>query len=117
MQINDKTMEITTSQYDWGVPVVFEAGTAQGFNINDKIIFTFNNDNIADRVYTVNIAQYTFNLALTKQEADSLFSSKIGAYLPIKYSVKRYVANQFLETIVDSTLKVVGTLKWEGEDG
>ena len=115
MQINEKNYEITTSQYDYGVPVVFEAGEAQGFQIGDKIVFVFQNDVIEDRIYTVSTSDYSFNFALEKAEADNLLATAVKNPVSVRYSVKRYVDDQFLETLVDSKLIVKNTLKWDGE--
>ena len=115
MQIDDKTYEITTSQYDYGVPVVFEAGTQQGFQINDKIAFVFQTDIIADKEFTVNTEDYSFSLALTKMEAESLLNHAVKNAVSVRYSDKRYVNNQFLETLVDSRLIIKPTLKLEDE--
>lgn len=117
MQINETNYEITTSQYDYGVPIVFEAGEEQGFSIGDKIVFVFNTDKIGDKIFTVNASDYTFPLTITKQEADELYKSKIGSYLTIRYSVKRYIESRFLETLIDSRLIVQGTVKWNGDTG
>lgn len=117
MYINERTFEITTSQYDYGVPVIFEAGTQQGFQINDTVIFTFDTDKIEDKIFTVDSEDYTFGMSLTKEEADSLQLSKLSSSTLIKYSIKRYREEQFLETLVDSVLKIKATVKWEeGED-
>lgn len=116
MKINEFTYEITTSHYDYGVPVVFEAGTEQGFSIGNEIVFVFDNDAIEDRIFTVDGEKFTFNLALTKEEADSIQANMIRPYTTIKYSAKRYQSGQFLETLVDSTLIVRDTLKWDGDD-
>lgn len=117
MQINEKTYEITTSQYDYGVPIVFEAGKEQGFFIGDKIVFVFNTDKIEDKEFNVNTDDYTFNLSLTKEEADNLYKQKIGSFITIRYSVKRYSEGEFLETLVDSKLIIQGTVKWNGDTG
>lgn len=117
MQINEKTYEITTSQYDYGVPIVFEAGKEQGFSIGDKIVFVFNTDKIEDKEFNVNTDDYTFNLSLTKEEADNLYKHKIGSFITIRYSVKRYSEGEFLETLVDSKLIIQGTVKWNGDTG
>jgi hypothetical protein len=117
MQINEKTYEITTSQYDYGVPIVFEAGKEQGFSIGDKIVFVFNTDKIEDKEFNVNTDDYTFNLFLTKEEADNLYKQKIGSFITIRYSVKRYSEGEFLETLVDSKLIIQGTVKWNGDTG
>ena len=115
MQINEQTYEITTSQYDYGVPIVFEAGEEQGFQIGDKIIFVFDSDVIADKPFTVDESDYTLSLSLEKEEADALFAYNIVGYDWIRYSAKRYRDGQFLETLVDSRLKITGTVKWGGE--
>ena len=113
MIINESTFEITTSQYDYGVPVVFEAGTEQGFQLGDKIVFCFDTDAIGDKTFTVSRSDYAFELALAKEEADALFAKSLIYRVPIRYSAKRYVEGHFLETLVDSTLTVASTVKME----
>ena len=116
MTINEFTYEITTSHYDYGVPIVFEAGTEQGFSIGNEIIFIFDNEAISDKSFVVDKEKFTFNLALTKEEADSIQANMIRPYTTIKYSAKRYQSGQFLETLVDSILTVRDTLKWDGDN-
>lgn len=116
MTINENTYELTTFHYDYGVPIIFEAGTEQGFSIGDKIIFVFDNQYINDKIFEVNNDNYTFELALEKEEADNLYMNKLTSSTIIKYSAKRYRENQFLETLVNSTLKIEGTVRWEGDD-
>lgn len=114
MNINEATYEITTSQYDYGVPIVFDAGKDEGFQINDKIAFVFDTDAISDKTYTVNAEDFSFNLEFSKAEADALFSTDVKNDRQIRYSAKRYKDDQFLETLVDSVLIVKGTVKFNG---
>lgn len=114
MTINENTYEITTSHWDYGVPIIFEAGAEQGFSIGDKIVFVFDNQYINDKIFEVNNNDYTFELTLKKEEADNLYMNKLTSSTIIKYSAKRYRENQFLETLVDSTLKIEGTVRWKG---
>ena len=116
MKIDERTYKITTSQYDWGVPIVFEAGEEQGFSIGNKIIFVFDTDMIEDKEFEVSREDYSFNLTLEKEEAENLYKIKLKSPRTIHYSVKRYSEGNFLETLVDSLLIVEGTLKWDGED-
>ena len=96
---------------------MFEAGKEQGFSIDDKIVFVFQTDKIEDKEFTVNKDDFTFELSLTKEEADSLFRTSVGNYATIKYSAKRYVEGQLLDTLVDSVLLVCGTVKYGDDDG
>lgn len=116
MTINEFNYEITTSQYDYGVPVVFEAGTEQGFSIGNEIIFVFEHNAISDKSFVVSAEDFSFNLSLTKEEADAIQFNKIRPYTTIRYSAKRYSEGQFLETLVDSVLIVRDTLKWDGDE-
>lgn len=115
MKFNDRTLEISVSQYDYGVPIIFEAGKEQGFSIGDKIIFIFDSDKIEDKIFEVDAANYYFGLAFNKEEADTLFSNPIKSDKRVKYSAKRYKENEFLETLIDSKLIIKETLKWDGE--
>ena len=115
MQINETTFDIYAYQYDWGVPVNFEAGKNQGFSIGDQIIFTFGVDTIADKIFDVSVDDFTFALAFTKQEADSVSLDKFAGFKKIPYSAKRYRGGQFLETIVNANLIIGKTVRWEGE--
>lgn len=111
MKINENNYEITTTQYDYGVPIMFEAGKDEGFNIGDTIIFTFSSPAISTKYYQVNSDDFSFGLALTKEEADSVFPNK-----HIYYSAKRYSEGNFLETLVDSRMTFTPTVKWKGEE-
>ena len=115
MQINENTFDIYAYQYDWGVPVNFEAGKAQGFSINDQIVFTFGVDTIADKIFDVSTDDFTFALAFTKEEADSISLERFAGFKKIPYSAKRYRGGQFLETIVNANLIIGKTVRWEGE--
>ena len=115
MQINENTFDIYAYQYDWGVPVNFEAGKDQGFSIGDQIVFTFGVDTIADKVFDVSVDDFTFALAFTKQEADSVSLDKFAGFKKIPYSAKRYRGGQFVETIVNANLIIGKTVRWEGE--
>ena len=106
--------KITTYQYDYGVPVAFRAKAEKGFAIGEKIVFVFDTDTIADKVYTIDSNNYYFEVALTKTEADALFGGVISVER-IAYSVKRYAANgNFLETLFNGFLVVKGTVKCDG---
>ena len=83
--------------------------------ITESTYVTLLNDH--DKEFNVNTDDYTFNLFLTKEEADNLYKQKIGSFITIRYSVKRYVEERFLETLVDSKLVVQGTVKWNGDTG
>ena len=115
MQINETTFDIYAYQYDWGVPVNFEAGKNQGFSIGDQIVFTFGVDTIEDKTFVVNVDDFSFALAFTKEEADSVSLDKFAGFKKIPYSAKRYRGGQFLETIVNASLIVGKTVRWEGE--
>lgn len=108
---NNHKKELSMYRYDYGVPVVFDAGESEGFSIGDKIIFVFASDVIADKVFVVNKSDFSFELKLTKDEADRLPAKPTK----IHYSAKRYnESNNFLETLIDSDLEVKGTVKWQG---
>lgn len=115
MQINENTFDIYAYQYDWGVPVNFEAGKDQGFSIGDQIIFTFGVDTIADKIFYVSVDDFTFALAFTKEEADSVSLERFAGFKKIPYSAKRYRGGQFLETIVNANLIIGKTVKCDGE--
>ena len=111
MTFDDYNNEISTYYGDYGVPIVFEAGKDEGFNIGDKVIFVFNTGAISDREYTVNADDYTFSLSLTKAEADTLFNQHRGN---ISYSAKRYSeSGEFLETLINGMLVAKETLQWQ----
>ena len=113
MLYNEQTQELVSYQYDYGVPVIFDAGEDEGFSVGEKVIFVFDTDKIENKEFTVNAAEYSFPLKLEKAEADALFTKEIGER-PIHYSAKRYNAsNQFLETLIDSDFIIKGTLKWQ----
>lgn len=99
MRFNKSSYEMTATQYDWGIPITFEVSSDQGFHIGDKIIFVFNTDHIATRVFTVDKELFSFDFALSKPEADSLFDCQIEKPRSINYSIKRLRDEDFLESL------------------
>lgn len=120
MTINEATMEIEVSQYDYGVPIVFEAGKEQGFQVGERIIFKFDTDEIEDRTYEVKADDFTFALLLTKAEADALYDRDIRGFISIRYSIKRTRNGQFLDSLENEAgetifkLKVKETVRYNG---
>ena len=113
MIFNAKTYEITMSQYDFGIPIIFEAGAEQGFSINDEIVFLFDTPKLANKTYQVDKEDYSLPFYFTKAEANIIFDRSVKGFRHIKYSVKRYAKGQYLETIIDSTLHIENTLELE----
>jgi hypothetical protein len=116
MEINDINYTITTNQYDYGVPIHFDAGVEEGFSIGDRIVFCFDSEHIDDKTFIVDKENFSFDMALKKSEADTVFSTLLQRQRYIPYSVKRYKHGEFLETIVNSKITFKNTVKWEGED-
>ena len=127
MTINEKTFEITTSQWDYNIPVHFQAhcNDEQGFRIGDKIIFLFNSDKIDNREYVVDNEEYEFNFALTENEANTVFSKRLITRDSISYSIKKKSIidseatpqKTSLLTLVDSRIIFLSTIKMEEENG
>lgn len=113
MQINESNFNITTYQNDWGIPVIFEARTEDGFALGDELAIIFNDSRIADRtgILITNDA-FTFEFKLAEAEASGLFDGTIRNQLSIPYSVKRARDGQYLETLVNAYLIVKGTVLW-----
>lgn len=114
-KLGKHTGNLKTYQGDYGTPVVFKAGEKQGFQQDEVIVFTFENDAITDKEYTVNAEDFTLSLVLTKSEADGLYSGDISGYYRIPYSAKRYSeTGVFLETVLNGFLFVYETVEWDG---
>lgn len=114
MQIDEYNFDITTYQYDYGIPIVFEARLEDGFSMGDELIVAFNDKRIKDREGNIiDSDNYSFDFALTKSEADSVFDYGVKNQMPIPYTVKRYRNGQFLETLVNANIIFRGTVKWE----
>ena len=114
MKIDESTFNIETYQHDWGIPIMFEAKTDDGFSIDDMVVFAFGDTRIADREYIVNTEDFAFSFALTKEEADNIFLKEIYNPIQIPYSIKRYHDGEYLETLVNATISFKGTVKWQG---
>ena len=115
MIINESTFEITTSQYDYGVPVFFRARTDNGWQLGDEIVLCFDNV-IDDKRFTVDKADYIAEFALTEQEAEALFSKALIYKVSLPYSAKRYRNGKYRQTIFDSKLTVKSTVKMEDDN-
>lgn len=114
MQIDEYNFDITTYQYDYGIPIVFEARLEDGFSMGDELIVAFNDERIEDREGNIiDSDDYSFDFALTKTEADSVFDYGVKNQMSIPYTVKRYQNGQFLETLVNANIIFRGTVKWE----
>ena len=112
MTFDKQTNNIITYQYDYGIPVAFRAKAEKGFAIGEKIVFVFDTDTIADKVYTIDSNNFYFEVALTKTEADALFNGDVSVR-SIAYSAKRNAANgDFLETLLNGFLVVKGTVRY-----
>lgn len=121
MTFNQNTYQITISQYDWGVPVVFEAGTLQGFQISDEIVFCFDIDSLNDKPYVVDNEKYSFEFKFEEEEANALYDHDIRGYTKIRYSIKRKRNGVFLESLENEKgdsvfdLIVKGTVRENGK--
>lgn len=109
MQFNESTNTITTYRYDYGIPITFEAGVDQGFSVGDQIVIVFDDDRITDRDdITVNKEDFSFELKLTKEEAQAVIDRRV-----IPYSIKRMRDGRFLETLLNGNIEFRSTLKWQ----
>lgn len=114
-KLGKHTGNLKTFQGDYGTPVIFKAGADQGFQQGEVVIFTFENDAISDKEYAVIAEDFTLSLALTKPEADALYSGDISGYFRIPFSAKRYSeSGVFLETVLNGFLFVYETVEWGG---
>ena len=113
MTIEDNFV-IVTDQWDYGTPVVFELvpDDPETSLIGDEIRLVFETEHIERRFRLIDSDDYTLSFALKKEEADALFSEKVTSWQLIPYSLKRYKDRQYLETLINSQLKVKGTVKW-----
>lgn len=122
MTIDERTYEMTTNQYDFGIPIIFEADVEKDFSIGDTIIFAFDCEEIANKTFTITqdkVAdnKFTFEVSLTQEEADSLYSKPIIGYTTIHYSIKRYREDIYLESLENENgesllkMKVKGTVR------
>ena len=124
MKINEKTYEITMSQFDYGIPIGFEADTEQYFAVGDTIVFCFKTEKIADKEFPIEQngienGKFRFNLAFTKEEANALFQKPLPKYAVIPFSIKRFNGEEYLETLENTNgevvfkLVIMGTIKHE----
>lgn len=116
MKIDDNTFEIAINQWDWGIPVTFEiVPETQGTSfVGEELRLTFENNIISQRQKEVATDEdATISFALTKEEADNIFSGKLRGTLKIPYSLKRFKENQYLDTLFDSVLIITRTVKWQ----
>lgn len=103
-------------QGDYGTPVVFLAGKDQGFLQGETVIFVFDNLAIADKEFSVNADDFSFELELEKSEANTLYNGIVNDYIRIPFSAKRYSASGvFLETVLNGFLFIDQTVEWDGE--
>ena len=110
----DTMLDFTVYQYDFGVPVVFELIPEEGVSlIGDTVVLCFGTDKIDDKTVPINTDDYNIEFALTKEEADSLFTNDIRFDMPIPYSLKRLKGDQYLSTICDGIMTVRRTVKWK----
>lgn len=124
MTFNNDTYEITMSQYDFGVPIMLDAGAEEGFHDGETVVFCFQNDRLDDKPCAIHLdeeGKCKITLVFDKEEMDGLFDDQIPTFRNIKYSVKRYKGTEFLESLENSNnesifnLKVKGTVKYDGE--
>lgn len=109
-QISETRGDLLVRKWDYGVPVIFLAGKEEGFSIDEKIVFTFKNDIIPDKDFIVNKNDYSFELSLSKEEADTLANANRSMFA---YSIKHYSKDGvFLDTLIDGWLKIQDTLRW-----
>ena len=114
MTIDDNFL-ITTDHYDYGIPVIFELApeNPEISLVGDEIRLVFESDVIERRHKLIETDDdTTLSFALTKEEADNIFNGELVERLLIPYSLKRYREGQYLDTLVNSNLKIVGTVKW-----
>ena len=116
-QTGPKAGDLIIFKWDYGVPVNFAAGTEEGFEVGDKIIFRFVSDIIEPKVFTVNQGDYKLSLYFTKAEAETLAKTRKVAF---QYTIKHYgiVENKhtYLNTLINGEVQIKGTLKWEPEE-
>lgn len=125
MRINEDTYEITVSQGDYGIPIVFEADEESGFQIEDEIRMAFDTNALDESqfIFPVTEIPFRFNFVFTKEQAENLWKKEISkeGFINIPYSIKRYRNNQFLESLENENgetvfkIKVRGTVKLDGE--
>lgn len=109
-EISETRGDLLVHKWDYGIPVIFLAGKEEGFSIDEKIVFTFKNDIIPCKEFVVNKINYSFELLLTKEEAEILANSDRSMFA---YSIKHYSKDGvFLDTLIDGWLKIQDTLQW-----
>lgn len=107
MKINEETFDLEVSQWDYGVPVVFELDK-DGFLVGDKIVFVFDIGTEKIEIpFDVNENKDPIELVLTKIQSEKIINKPT-----IPYSIKHYRNNKFLDTLVDAKLKVRKTIRW-----
>jgi len=131
MTFDENTYQISVSQYDFGVPIVFDAGAAEGFHTGEQIVFVFATDKIDDKIFDVVLDEeekYQFSMAFTEAEANALFDFAVKCDMTIKYSIKRNKWNaeqekyEFLESLENEQgesmykLIVKRTVRYNGEN-
>lgn len=117
----DKKLNITVYQYDYGVPVIFDAKYQKGWLNGDKVVFAI--EGIEDKEYTVQFSDsvpdeekvYSFEFKFTEEEAAALFGGEIpvNAYHQIPFSIKQHRDGVLLDTIKNAILYVRGTVPWQ----
>lgn len=115
MIYNNYNNSLTTYKHDYGVPVIFLAGDDQGFAVGEKIVFEFIiNEKTSEKLikeFVVDTADFSFNLKLTKEEAEQLAAAGKRVF---NYTVKRYSSTgQYLQTLFNSTLTINSTIKYD----
>lgn len=92
---------------DYGMPITFET---DGFSVDDEVVFAVSGDAIPPKTFTVDSADYSFELSFSEQEAQAI--AKAASCAPICFSFKQYRDGAFLDTIADGKIEVKGTVTW-----
>ena len=115
MKINPETFDIEVSSKDYGLPIIFELD--KGFQVGDKIIFCFEkylNDD--DFSFTVDQDLNDISFVITKTQAELIKNVP-----KIKYSIKHYRNNVFLDSLENDfgesmfNLIIKGAVPYHGE--
>ena len=122
MQINEQNYNITTYQWDYEFPVRFEATRDNGFKQGDELLIEMGAPLGAREPVVIDSDDFEFYFALTKEEADSVYSQPIKNQLSIPYTVKRRFITrrdgqdvEVLDTLFNAFIIFKSTLKWEGD--
>lgn len=124
MQINEVNYNITTYQWDYQFPVVFEPVENSGFSIGDKLLIEVGEPLNKKEEYTIQSTDFQYLFKLTKEEADKVFSEPIKNQISIPYTIKHLFMTErngqqveVLDTLFNANLIFMSTLKWEDDNG